>query len=812
MPINGFPGQVISATAPTVSTAGATGIWGLDEQLQYAGQNLWPGYQISRSVRLRSSASANFSRTPASASNRTTWTWSGWAKIGTIGTAKTFFDACNTDENNEFQFQINASNVLVIQQTVGGTTSGQISCTTNAVFRDPSAWYHLVLSVDTGNATSTNRIRVFVNGVQQTFATYTANSVNTWINFNSSHTIGRQAPPNSGFFDGYLTEINFIDGQALTPASFGYADTATGVWQPLPYTGTYGTNGFYLNFSDNSAATAAAIGKDYSGNGNNWTPNNISVTAGVTYDSMVDSPTPYGSDSGVGGEVRGNYCTLNPLDISGGTVSNGNLTYVGPNFIRGTITPISGKYYWEVTVDSVGAGNCDIGLFKQSIPLSATTNRIEYRNDGNKVSDGSVVAYGATYTTNNIIGVAADFDNGTITFYKNNASQGTITYGSIVGYSPHSYCGTSFGHTYNFGQRAFAYTAPSGYQALCTQNFSTPTIANGASYMAATLYAGNNATQTIANTANNTSFQPDFVWQKNRSSAANNILVDSVRGGSVYLISNSTSADLSAPGYMTFNSNGATFSSSDIATNQSGQNYVAWQWQAGKGTTSSNTNGSITSTVSVNQTAGFSVVTFTTQASSTGTFGHGLGVAPSMVILKLRGISNDWNVYHTSIGATKYLYLDTTAAAGTSTAVWNDTTPTSTVVTLGTSWAGSYTAVAYCFAAIAGYSAFGSYTGNGSTDGPFVFCGFRPRWVMIKRYGDGTNNWEVRDTSRDLYNTVDDRLFPNTSAAEDANNEGVDFLSNGFKIRNAGTGSNASGASYIYAAFAENPTKYARAR
>jgi hypothetical protein len=490
----------------------------------------------------------------------------------------------------------------------------------------------------------------------------------------------------------------------------------------------------------------------------------------------------------------------------------------------------SGKWYFEMQVISGGnyvAGVATGAATNASGQFGAYATGYGYVDNGTKVNNGTATAYGGTMSANDIIGVAFDADAGSLTFYKNGVSQG-VAFSSMPSatYFPAMSCASSV-MVANFGQRAFSYTAPSGYQALCTQNLSTPTIANGANYFNISL--SNTGTTSgpgagVAKVISGLAFQPDMVWSKNRSSSSNARwgVIDSVRGVNKTIATNLTNAEVTSQTDLltSFNSDGVNIGADAGGygwnwNQQSGasDNYAYWLWKAG-GSSSSNTSGSITSTVSVNTTAGFSVATFTTQSSSTGTFGHGLGVAPSMVILKLRAISNDWNVYHTSIGATKYLYLDTAAAAGTSTAVWNDTAPTSSVVTLGTSWAGSYTAVAYCFAAIAGYSAFGSYTGNGSSDGPFVYCGFRPRWVMIKNTTSGAGyDWEVYDTSRGTYNLDNQVLYPDLSNAESTPAAaGLDILSNGFKIRFAGGNNNPSGATMIYAAFAENPFKYALAR
>lgn len=279
------------------------------------------------------------------------------------------------------------------------------------------------------------------------------------------------------------------------------------------------------------------------------------------------------------------------------------------------------------------------------------------------------------------------------------------------------------------------------------------------------------------------------------------------------LQSNTTAAEASDGGGLTaFGSDGFTLGSS-VSQNENGSTFVAWNWKA-NGAGSSNTAGSITSTVSANTTSGFSVATFTKDASVAQTIGHGLGVAPSMIIVKTRGSSGytGWAVWHTSIGIGNYLELNTTAASQASTTIWNNTLPTSTVFSMGTAWtASSNSMVAYCFAEVPGYSKFGSYTGNGSTDGPFIFTGFKPAYVVMK-CSSTTGGWVIRDYKRGPYNVQTGELAAQSSDAEATPGQALDFLSNGFKLRNTDAWYNANGATYIFMAFAENPFKYSLAR
>lgn len=797
------------------------------------------GYQISRSVRLRASASAYFNRTPASASNRTTWTWSAWVKRGKLGAAQVLFSAGTGTA--EFRLGFISSDAIEIYEYTSPSYNWQKI--TTAVYRDPSAWYHIELTYDTTNGTAANRIKLYVNGTQVTsFSTDTnpTSSFSGYVNSAVAHGIGSFST-GANYLDGYLTEINFIDGQALTPTSFGAFDAVTGVWNPKKYSGTYGTNGFYLNFSDNSGATATTIGKDYSGNGNNWTPNNISVTAGTTYDSMVDTPTNYGSDTGAGGEVRGNYCVLNPLNAAT-TLSDANLksnpgsaSWLGA---AGTLGFTSGKFYYEATITATtntvyqifGAARSTISkadLATNGYPgATADGWGVQLGTPSYKINNGTFTALGSnySYTTNDVIMIAVDVDAGKFWYGKNgtwiesgNPASGTnALFTNLTGTIIPMLGQNTSGNTcaVNFGQRAFSYTAPSGYKALCTQNLPTPTVNNGANYMAASLYTGTGANQTVSNAVNSISFQPDWVWIKSRSAATDNKLTDSVRGTTKALISNTTGAETTdTNGLTAFGSSGFTVGT-DTVYNNSGATYVGWQWKGG-GTAVSNTAGSITSSVSANTTAGFSVVTYTGTGANA-TVGHGLGVAPSMVIIFERSPGGDDHiVYHSGLTSNQYaIRLNTTAAqTGPFANYWNSTSPTSTVFSVGTSGESNQstaTYVAYCFSAITGYSAFGSYTGNGSTDGPFIYLGFRPRFVLWKR-SDSTGSWYIQDTSRNPYNQATLSLYPNLADAETSGDD-MDYLSNGFKVRDTFAYINASGGTYIYAAFAENPFTIARAR
>ena len=781
------------------------------------------GYTIPNSLRLRASASASLSRTFGTATSRKKFTLSFWVKRGILG-GSTAIMANDTAPREVIGFIGNggaAGDSLQFRDT----TSGAYELTTNDAFRDPSAWYHCVVAFDTTQATASNRIRMYVNGVEQTsFATASYPGLNSDLYINSADliTIGRRTT--IWYLDGYLAEMHFVDGQQLTPSDFGYFDPeVTNWWRPKKYTGTYGTNGFYLPFSNGTSLTT--LGADASGNGNNWTLNNVSLTAGPTYDWMLDSPT-----NGVGGtQPVGNYAVLNPLDKSNSTIaiSDGNLTATGYYSAGSNILFNSGKFFCEATALDVST-SLAVGV----LPITATFNSggggptgsvFYFSNDGSKQISGANTSYGATYGVNDVIGVAVDADAGAITFYKNGVSQGSISFSvnssGIMFANRGGNAATKV--AFNFGQRPFAYTPPTGFKALCTANLPTPTgaAANPRKYFDVVLWTGNN---TNNRQITGLQFGPEFVWPKARGAAYDALITDIVRGAGKSLVPSSAGAEVTnnVNGYISaFNSDGITLtqgSSSIVSVNESGINYVAWVAKAG-GTPVTNTAGSITSQVSANVAAGFSIVTWTGTGANA-TVGHGLGVAPKMVIYQARtGTRQNWTVGHMSLngGVTPFNYflkLNLTDAAGASPTPFNNTAPTSNVFSVGINVVNGVNYVAYCFAEVPGYSKIGSYTGNGSADGPFVYCGFRPKFVLIKRV-DATGNWLLQDSARSPYNVSDTVLYPNASSAEQVS-QGylVDMLSNGFKLRAGAVEQNQNSGSYIYIAFAEAPFQYANAR
>ena len=783
------------------------------------------GYNLENSLRFRSSAGAYLNRTPATAGNRKTFTISLWMK-GSLESSPALFQARESSSTGQPHFVLMGSNgsLYILDQ------SPTIQIITTAVFRDPSAWYHVVVAIDTTEAIAADRAKIYVNGDKiESFNTLNTFPLNydTAVNNTVRHLVGARMPNSSTalvtYLDGYLTEVNFVDGQALTPSDFGEYNEDTGVWQPIKYTSTYGTNGFYLK----------GRGTDNSGNGNNWTENNFNTTnsALTTYDIMTDVPTLTNEDTA-------NYCTLNPLNaliVAPYGVLDANLTYTSHNAVwrasGATIYPTTGKWYYEGFFGTLGSGSyLGIGLKipglvgAEYVGQTANSWGILGNNTFLATYTGNVATnnVSVTITTSTAVQVAVDFDAGKMWFgYNNNwLASGNPSTGANPTYTftPNTQlqpilCAHNCTTYINFGQRPFAYTPPTGYLKLNTFNLPDSSIVDGSENFNTVLYTGNGTSQSITGV----NFQPDWLWLKSRSNVASHGLFDVSRvisGVPAILSTNTFSAENTADTYISsFDSDGFSVNS-NTSGNGSGQTYVSWNWKAG-GAAVSNTDGTITSQVSANPTAGFSVVTYS-GAGANATVGHGLGVAPSMVILKNRtGIGLGVTYHSGMISASYWMGLGLSQAQGITT-FWNDTAPSSSVFSLGgnnvNTNSSSHNYVAYCFAEVEGYSKMGNYTGNGSTDGPFIYTGFRPAWILIKR-ADAAGHWYVLDSARSGFNLTNAMLAPNLSAAEFSTTENnEDFLSNGFKLRTSNVESNANGATYIYTAFAENPFKNSLAR
>jgi hypothetical protein len=896
-------------------------------------------YEVQRSLRFNDGDSTYLRKSDfGSPDSGTTFTFSAWVKRTELGTWTTI--AGSHSGTNAFSVFGIDSNDRLIWRLRNSSSSDITRIQSENLLRDTNAWYHLLLERNSTLSTAGDRAKLYINGVRVTeFDQNNTDSENQTYtsDFLQDINIGRfQVGISSVYYGGmYLAEYHYVDGQALDPSYFTETDPITGQLIPKKYTGSYGTNGFYLNFSDNSGTTATTLGKDSSGNGNNFTPNNFSVAAGVGNDSVEDTPT-------------NNFCTMNPLDThrTNTTLAEGNLKYThsSNNFApgRGTFAVKTGKWYFEFTK---GSGLVQAGFANTTHKIDYNGGDVGLNSSGSNpcgiAYDSRGIWYGYTGTNpssianDDIIGVAFDADNFKFYFHKNGTYYGsgdpstdtngiqpnasnTVTKTDDMLFAPY-FNGANGNGTINFGQRPFSYTIPTGYQTLCSANLPDPTILLPNKHFDTLLYSGTGSSNSITGL----DFAPNWTWIKSRSLSSTHKLMDSVRGDGLTLASNNTNAEASDSSiFSSLDSSGFTVTGTANSTNASSATYVAWNWNAGDtdgktyavtvvsdsgnkyrfdgfGTSavtldlaeggtyvfdwsdssaqghpirfsttsdgthgggseyttgvtkddsaykttitvaasaptlyyycqnhsgmggaintnstlgSSNFDGAIQSTVKANLSAGFSIGKFTGTGSSN-TVGTGL-IDVQAVILKNRGTaSTNWVFYHDIVdGSYDYMYLNTTAANASS-ALSHTLGNTFKVGSNNDTNASSANYIFYAFSEVSSYSKFGSYTGNGNADGTFVFTGFRPAWVMIKRT-DSSDHWNISDAKRDDFNEIDEALYANLSNAEGYNTvfDKIDYLSNGFKIRANNSQTNASGGTYIYLAFAESPFKNARAR
>ena len=761
-------------------------------------------YEIDRSLRFNDDDSAYLNRTLA-AGTQTKWTFSCWIKLGNIKNSYHAIFSGFTGSSDQYNMiGLDGSN-RVIFATQDEGSGGVMNVISNATLRDPSAWYHIVTTYDSAQSTASDRVKGYINGVQCTSfstASYPSSSKASYINSNNQHNIGKRWM--AAYYDGYIAEVHFCDNQAYTASAFGETNEDTGQWVPKKFAGSYGTNGFKLDFSDNSGTTATTLGKDSSGNSNNFTPNNFSVAAGAGCDSVEDTPT-------------NNFCTFNPLwgrPSYFPELTNGNLDCHLPNgsyyqFAVGTIAVKSGKWYWEVTIEDSGtAGDdtkCTVGVASAWYPYTSgepVKDWRGYHRDGQKIvgvsGSNTTSAYGASYTDGDVIGVALDLTAGTLVMYKNGTTQGTLDSAMVSSMDIHGWIPLVRGYAspnfnFNFGQRAFAHTPPTGHKKLCTANLPEPTIKKSTDYFNTVLYTGNGTTDQ----AKTVGFQPDLLWIKKRSPADDHIVSDSVITPPDYHKPNSTDPQASyAEGIKSFDANGFTLGNANNI-NQNTHTFASWSWKK-------------------SASAGFDIIGYTGTGSNPQTRAHSLGVAPEMIIVRnLTGTDGDehWVVYHhrnqsTTASSANYFGRINTSAAFEDLEMWNDTAPTSSVFTTqnhAVTNANGPTYVAYLWASVEGFSKIGSYVGNGLAEGPFVYTGFKPAWLLVK----GGGHWILQHDKVEGYNPTKTAFLTNANNAEEALDAwGTDFLANGFKVRGDGANRNQSGVTFAYMAFASSPFKY----
>ena len=859
-----FQNNLMGAAAAAASGGGGTTIY---------------DYQIAKSGRFNLANSAYMYRTPSSAGNTKTWTYSTWVKRSSFNINTSFFGATRSGYENVFRFEDTSGydNINLFGFTGAGL---DWQLTTNAMYRDPSAWYHIVIAVDTTQGTADNRMKLYVNGELQTsFRNRTNPSLNYDFQVNATSTQTQVGYGSYGgqYFNGYIAESVLIDGTQYAASDFG--ETVNGVWQPKDPSGlTFGTNGFHMNY-----ASSSDLGNDVSGNNNDLT-----VSGLATHDQMTDTPT-FNSDSN-----GGNFATMNPLmSATAPVLGEGNLmmaSFSGSD-ISGSLANFalpasSGKWYFECFINAPNSGDNYpfIGLtatIYNQYPAGGIDQRDLSINLGTGGSEKSTTYVGSittdftsvsAYADNTVCGVFVDMDARKLWYAKDGAftNSGNPQTGANPNYVwtnnipliPHFVSFGSYGvsSVFNFGQEGtfagnitaggnadvtgygnFKYD-PGDYKALCAGNLPIADAVDPAQtsdnfpqkLFSATIWTGNNAT---GRAITGVGFQPDWIWFKARHYDSSHRLYDTSRGiasnGGKRLFTNTNAAendqtsgqDISAIGTDGFTTGASSKLYTNFDDNDAG--HVAFSWRANGGTTSSNSSGSITSTVQVDPSGGFSIVTYTGAAGAWGTLGtvgHGLSAAPKAIFAKIRSGTGEWCCFFSDYGgatiggsnaASNKLQLNDNAVLYTnqSYADFGKVMPTSTVFTVNGNLinnSGS-TVVAYCFTDIEGFCKVGTYNGNGNADGTFVYTGFSPAWVIIKGI-DSNGEWTIYDTKRDPFNESDHILQADLNSAERTDLDEIDILSNGFKGLSGGGRTNQSSKHYVYLAFAENPFKYATAR
>jgi hypothetical protein len=1040
-------------------------------------------YKIEKSIRLNKLDSAGFQKTFSESGNRKTYTMSFWIKpLETVG----YIFSDNDGGNNSNFYLYFSSNKLVYWDKRQGTDGSIL--TTNNVFLDNAAWYHIVLSVNYSATVASDRAKIYINGTEATYSE--TNYPNTtedsyWNRANTQYISGGSK------INCLLAELNVIDGQSLTPSQFGEIDSATGSWKPKAYAGTYGTNGYYLNFKDSSSKNAigidpnkissarenasvtgssilstalskfggssisqpdassgpvnfrlgAAAGQDYlfegdftvegwvypssgpdrsvyvlgdgstyfalnltrSGNAfniylnsgspvvtsftfsdqwyhialcrsgsasnnvklfvngsviwqttnnssvgytnpvfnrigggaggtgqnvddfrvyngtgkytttftpptsalpigitdpywssvvlavpadgsngsttiptyysNYFSPVNISVAPGVNNDSLVDTPTPYGIDNGLGGQVRGNYATIdrNTFFSTTGTLSDSNLKIQGGNDCLSTIGVRSGKWYWESTIEALGTGGdvahwgiaaIDYHSSENFIVSAIRADYILRRSDisfGSNSSLGSITSItnpSISYNTSvgETLSFQLDLDSTPKTFIAKIGS--TTVLNSSFQYNgekiiyPYFRNNTNSRTVQNFGQRPFLVSAPSGFKALCTQNLSDPVIKKPSNYFDTILWTGNGATSsagTVGRTISGLGFSPGMIWVKSRTSGTqwdSHNITDVVRGANRALTTDSpgpevnVATDYGQGGIGSFTSDGFNIVSGTGGgtgnVNGSGVNYVGWAWDTAT-TVSGNTSGGTSKayTESYDATSGFSIISYIGNSDENHAIPHSLGDVPDFAMIKERNTAGyKWPIYHrdlprgnTEAGFTTqngWIDLSDTAVYNAGDASYIGVSSTAVRLNdVGGSWSNDNNKnyIMYLWKEVPGFSKFGSWNNNNSTNGSFISCDFKPAWIMLKNT-DNVENWYILDNKRSSFNSNAPQgavyLRPNSSGAEfSPTTVALDMYSNGFKIKttNPASGEISFGTrTYIYAAFAESPFKYSLGR
>ena len=827
-------------------------------------------YQIAQSVRLNKvsdSSGGNFSKTfSGSPTNSKKGTFSTWLKRIEIDDSETnaLFvggaggGALETDikfDSGKFRFNAWSGSTL-------------FDLTTSQYFRDPSAWYHLVVAWDTTQGTAADRVNMYVNGSKVTaFSTESYPSADATVALMAAteNRIGMQSWNDNNVLGAYLAETYGIDGTMYAASDFG--ETKNGVWVPKDASGlTFGNNGFYLKYE-----SSGDLGNDSSGNNNDWTANSM-----ASHDKMLDSPT-FNSDSN-----GGNFATYNPLtkgsytDLSEGNLRADSNTGADASYPSGTFGMVSGKWYYEqligntsgsypstflVALNNLGYDNTR-GTF-YAMRYRPDTGAAE-QNSGDNIAPFGTITVNTTGVTTagtgDIVSWYVDMDNKKAWFAKNGSipnsgdpangtnpqfswtenPHGGVTFGSQEYQSSYTtlnagqdgtFAGekTAQGNSDDTGYGNFYYDPPTGFLALCSGNLPTAAEIDPAEtdddfpqkLFGVLKYTGNGSERDI-----DTTFQIDKSWARSSIQGQNWYALDTTRGyfgassNNKYMILNDDAQEATLPQY-----NFKAQSGSDITItsgswmNSGSHTQIMWNWRLAGGTTATNSNGSLSSVTQVDPSGCISVGTYTANATNS-TIGHGLSKKPALIILKKRDNQDrDWTAWHHSLSNTQgYVSFFENNAAQTDSQIWQNTAPTSTVfsVNYGTTETNAASGDKFLFHAFAdceGYIKIGKYIGNANADGTWIYTGFRPAFLMTRPVSSGDDPL-VWDIQRSTYNPMQKTLSTHDASAEvDNSNRQIDFLSNGFKIRTSNSNANTSNSSGIlFMAFADIPAKYATAK
>jgi hypothetical protein len=781
------------------------------------------------------------------------YTLSFWTKIIDTESTGSFFCAGQSGGDSlHIQTDWSSGNPFLNFNDSSGGSSNWLRRTGTRVLRDPTAWMHICFAVDNssggGLAGTANAARVYINGAEDTsFTTANSNppsSDTSRMTMQYEHVIGNGAGFND-FKSFYLAEFVIVDGQQLTPASFGEYDD-NGVWIPINVSGlTFGNNGCYLNFKV-APGTGNGAGTDVSGNNNHFTDVSLTAAQQVT-DTCTDD-----ADNNIG-----NYPTWSPIDkdsnvtvSSGNTVAEQDSTASFKSVFATQVVPSTGKWVWEIkqTVSSfVGDGYATTGVASTNVARSIGRSgsgsiTFDYQSGTSKIrkfggGDSDYATSVSLTNTNFTIQFAVDSDAEELKLFVSNSQVGTtLDISSLT--KPYKiisqiYTGGNVDHTLVTNSADFVNNVPSGYKTINTANLPAPTVTKPDDYFGTLLYTGNDTARTIKESESGvegTSFTwtPDFVWIKSRvNPSAGNFhhIYDVVRGGSagaLYPNSNDVEDEFEN-GFNDFVAGGFSTTNTDsffLNSNDNSATYVAWCMKAGGAVSAgNNTTGSIATTVSAADHGGFSIATWTGNGSAGATIGHGLSRKPVMGIFRRKSLAQDWAVYHEGLDPSapedKFINLNGTGTnLSVQDATWlNDTPPSASIWTLGTSGyvnTSSETFVAYSFARTPGLIGAGTFEGVASTDGANVIIndggsGFKPAFLIIKSI-DAQRYWVMHDGTRNPYNPASLRLHPNTNESENVSGTAaIDFLANGFKLRNTSSHSGGSAETYIYLAFAEHP-------